>query len=463
MAFDVPQNHRGRRLLGPRLFLALVIAVACVVATGAPPIAAQGPSKPVTPNGTARPTATPKPTATPTPPNPTLPIAIITDSQRTTFKGTNPYDSLAQQLTNLGVFTAWVVDEPKPCSICLLSNARVIIAGSVSGSTLTLRSVAVPGYKTIGSVPLTITNGQASPAPLGTNDLKTLLGHLTVNDSYQIVAAVPGFQPIVQLVPNPIQNGDPDYEPVLEHLLGENGIAAMRSSFTSAASVGTPDDGNTCSSGQRYLVYRLRFEQQPRKLAGHTRVTAYSEGYVLDCTLLGTASSATGASTTNVPTTSTLLTQLSALLSVAIAPNFAWKQIALSTNAFSTLVDVDPTSTAVRDTVAARSLRRLVGNLCVQLSSSRMAPSPTPTPSPTLPPPPPGPTPTNLLGQNAPQPQNQALPIGPFEGPSPIPLTCGAPLPDTSNTIVTPSDNAYDETLKRWLRTPVPTPSPPSQ
>ncbi|MGB8267440.1 MAG: hypothetical protein WCE44_14015 [Candidatus Velthaea sp.] len=391
-----------------------------------------------------------------------MPVSIITDPRKTTFeKGKNPYELLSAALNSYGMFTAWVADDKSTaCAICQLSNARIFIAGTETDSELNFQSVSVPGYKTIGSLHV----DRTKPVSFSPQNIASLIGPLTVDASYHVVAKVPGYEPLLQLVPNPVQAGDADYEPVLEHLLGENGIAAQRSTFTTAG-IGAPDDGTTCSTGQRYLVYRIRFGQHPHKLAGTTSVSAYSEGFVLDCTRLGYAPSATGEQTAKVATTNNLLTNVSAfLVALAVAPNASWKGIGLSINAFSTIVDTDPTSSTVRDGVAAQSLRKLVGNLCVQLSSL-----PTPAPSGTRRP---APTATNdqLLAKNYAYTQlltspagSQPLSTAVFAGSSPIPLACGTPLPDTSinSTTRTGTNSAgFDGVRIRWLHSPAPSPIP---
>lgn len=474
------------RLLLVAAFVPVIVWVA-VAAFAPPPVIAQpvsqsqssagatgspAPSPTPRPSATPLPTATPKPTASPAASTiGTLPIVIIADPKGTAFKKPGPYELLRQQLNSYnGTFTAWIADNPpSDCKVCKLANARIIIRGTETESNLAFQAIAVPGYKITGSLKVDISKAKDSPVSLSDENIAALVGPLTVDASYRIVAKAAGYLPILQLVPNPVQNADPDYEPVLEHLLGENGIAAQRSSYTTSG-IGAPDDGTTCTDGERYLVYRLRFEQRPHKLAGTTSVTAYSEGYVLDCTRLGYAPSATGAARSKVATSNTLLNNVSGLLvALAVAPKASWRGVTGSISAFSTLVDEDPTSSTVRDNVAARSLRGLVGNLCVQLSATA-TPTPTPTPTST-----PEPTTTPVRsgwdqiaslptgGGTAPAASAQTvLPSQAFAGSSPIPLACGKPLPDTSLNSTSSGVNSasYDGLRLRWVHYPTPPPTP---
>jgi hypothetical protein len=362
-------------------FRALIVALATAAVTiavaplpVAPPHAASPTPRPVA----AR--ATTAIVSSPTPPGFVVGIAIFPDGTTAlkTPSGPDPYTALATELNKPGrPFHAWIVDDPK-CKpdTCRLSDARIYVYGKQTKAngtdtpaslTLTSFFANAPTVERINSIPLAITSTSTGDTVrnLGDDDVRALVGHLVLDDQFKVAISLPDTENALQLVPSPVNATDPDFEPILEHILGTFGVAAVRSRLA-ASSIRGPSDAATCPGAQRYFIYRVRLEEYPNKLIGRTRVSSYAEGFILDCTTPGRVPSATGRNDLRIPTTSALLTDLEAL-AIALGPKLASRNLTLSTNAFSKLVDRDPRSTDVRDTVASLSLSQLVENMCIRL------------------------------------------------------------------------------------------------
>ena len=391
----------------------VALATAAVTIAAAPlPVATTPPAATPPKSATPAPTATPKPPSTPKPPTktpapkppasptPTPPglvvgVAVFRDGKTAlkTESGADPYVALVTKLNTPGPFHAWIVDDPK-CKpdTCRLSDARIYVygketkaKGTDAPASLTFTSffASAPTVQRIDSVPLTVTpkSGGDTVPNLGPDDVRKLVGHLVLDDDFKVAIALPDSENALQLVPSPVNATDPDFEPILEHILGTFGVAAVRSRLA-ASSIRGPGDATTCPGAQRYFIYRVRLEEYPNKLVGRTKVSAYAEGFILDCKTPGLVPSATGSDHLKIPTTSALLTDLEAL-AIALGPKLASRNLTLSTNAFSKLVDRDPRSTDVRDSVASGSLSRLVENMCIRLVEQQPKPAASPSPSPT--------------------------------------------------------------------------------
>jgi hypothetical protein len=399
--------------MGSSFFAATLAAATIMIGAVAPtPGSSQAPANRVRLAATSAASAAPAPkplgtkapiaTATPTPSGLTISVAIFRTpaSGITTKSGVDPYQALAKGLNQLGPFHAWLADDAScTAASCRISDAQIYMYGqetaSAAGSpaTLVVTSffVHIPSLQRIDNVTLSEdSSGATTTVPdFTTDDLRKLVGRVVLDDTFKLAIDIPDSDAALQLVPSPVNAADPDYEPILEHILETYGISSTRSHFAANALHG-PTDPATCPSTQRYFVYRVRFDQYTRKLQGLTRLDAYAEGYIIDCTApLAVPPAASGDAGHKIATTSALLTDLSAL-AVALFPLAQSRQLTLSTAAFSKLVDIDPTSTDVRDAVAAASLQRLADHMCTRLLeaslnrdvSSAATPTPTPTPTP---------------------------------------------------------------------------------
>ncbi len=340
---------------------------------------------------TSKSTTKSTPTPAPTPSGVVIGVAIFRDPQpklKLAKNAVDPYKALVTKITGLGtVFKAWVVDDPGPCRACRLSDAQLYIYGKeappseaeLNGSlTLTSFFVKTASIQRIGSVALAVDDTQRVP-DLPAEDAKKLIGSLTLDENFQVSVNLADSEQTLQLVPAPVNATDPDYEPILEHILANKGLAATRSRFTVAALRG-PRDSVTCPGAQRYFVYRVRQESYPRKLLGVTRLEAYAEGFILDCGAPAAVPAATGRKRSTLPTTTGLLSDLTALV-VALHPKLSSANLTGSTTAFAKLVDVNANDTGVRDTVASGALDQMVNNMCIRLLEMSIAGSPSPSPS----------------------------------------------------------------------------------
>lgn len=375
------------------------------------------------PAATSKPTATPKPAATSKPsssPTPTAsPKSVVIGialfrSGATNFK-TDPYSALSDQLRNLGPFQPFIVGDKK-CTDCSAGNAQIYVYAKRDpaddtdpNGSLTYTSYFVSGatVQRIASVPVQIDKDGNAVAPSDLN-AKSLIGSLTFDENFQISINLPDSDQTLQLVPAPVNATDPDFEPILEHILEGRGVPAQRSRFTANALHG-PRDTTTCPGAQRYLVYRVRLDQYPHKLRGFTFLEAYTEGFVLDCTAPAFVPAATGRFGKSLAQTSNLLNDFAALL-IALKPKIQTAAMTGGISSFSKLVDVDPGTKDVQTTVAATALDTMVSNLCDRLDAY-VEPSPSPSPTGARP------TPTTLANS-------------PLAKPSPIarvPLRCLPP------------------------------------
>jgi hypothetical protein len=370
---------RCRALMAAFATASITVATAAVVlappgATAATPSAAHTPTPPAAPSPTTAPFV--------------VGVAIFPDDQPglKTAAGTDAYEALAAKLNGLGPFRAWIADAKCKFDSCRLSDARIYIYGKQTTPggadkpvlTLTSYFAGSAQVQRIDSVPLTIAtaNGTKTVGDVTQDQLRVLVGHLVLDDQFKIAISLPDSEAALQLVPSPVNATDPDYEPILEHILATFGVPAVRSRL-SASAIRGPNDAGTCPGAQRYFIYRVRLEEYPRKLLGHTRLESYAEGFILDCTAPNVVAAATGKGSHDIPTTSTLLTDLSAFV-IALYPKATSQQLTLGVNAFSKLVDVDPRSADVRDSVASGSLAQLVNNMCIRLLQQQPSASPSP-------------------------------------------------------------------------------------
>jgi hypothetical protein len=314
---------------------------------------------------------------------------------------TDQFDELSKQIFRLGPFQPWVVgDKTCPYADCSVGSAPIYIYAKKNAAddtdlhgSLTYTSYFVSGSMiqriTSVSVPINADGTAAAPTDL---EAKSLLGSLTFDDNFKLSINLPDSEQTLQLVPAPINATDPDFEPILEHILEGKGIPAQRSRFTANALHG-PRDAITCPGTQRYLVYRVRLDQYPHKLQGRVFVEAYTEGFVLDCAAPSFVPAATGRFGKSYPQTSALLNDFAALL-VALKPKIQTAAMTGGISSFSKLVDVETGTKDVQTTVASLSLQNMVNHLCDRLDG-KLDPSPSPngSPSPT-PTPTPSPTPT---------------------------------------------------------------------
>jgi hypothetical protein len=397
----------------------------------------------------ATPAPSPSPSATPL----VIGVAIFPDDQPRlkSTAGTDAYEAIAAKLQHLGPFRPWIADAKCKFDTCRLSDARIYIYGkrtTLSGTdkpalTLTSFFSGAAQVKRIDSVPLAVSsvNGAMTVADVTDDQLRTLVGRLVFDDQFKISIDLPDSEAALQLVPSPVNAADPDYEPVLEHILATFGVPAVRSRLDASAIRG-PNDAATCPGAQRYFIYRVRLEEYPHKLLGHTRLQSYAEGFILDCTAPYAVAAATGKGSHDIPTTSTLLTDLSAFV-IALYPKAASRQMTLGVNAFSKLVDVDPRSADVRDSVASGSLAQLVNNMCIRLLQQQPIAAPSPLPS--------APTPS-------PSPSSAPWVM---PRPTPQPLQCRKPVPYRRQaTGPAPANESFVTIYDQWYHvTPSPKPT----
>jgi hypothetical protein len=408
------------------------VAVALVALAPAPNASHSGPGTNTRPAATpsGRPTPGPaqkapvpnlSPSVNPSPKSVVIGIAIFRSGLRL---ANDPFTALAAQLQRLGPFQPFVVDDCQQKGCPGLSAAQIYVYAQQSGPTdtspnggVTFTSYFVSGgtLQRITSVPVELRPDRTLTA-IADDDAKSLIGSLTFDENFNVAINLPDSDESLQLVPAPVNATDPDFEPILEHILETYGIASTRSRFTANALHGARD-AITCPGAQRYFVFRVRLDQYPNKLQGRTYVEAYAEGFILDCTAPASVPAATGRSGLNVQQTSGLLNDLSTLL-VALKPKAQTVAMSSGIAAFSKLVDTDPNTKSVQETVASGALQKMADSMCIRLLQLANASSPKPVASPS-----PSPQVTASPGASP-------LPRGAKPTPLPrAPLQCAAPLP----------------------------------
>ncbi|HZO93053.1 MAG TPA: hypothetical protein VFB22_04735 [Candidatus Baltobacteraceae bacterium] len=236
--------------------------------------------------------------------------------------------------------------------------------------------VSAPSLQRIDSVSVsdTMSNGAITAVPEFSSDqLKRLIGRITLDENFKLSIDLAATDAALQLVPSPVNATDPDYEPILENILEGYGISSTRSHFSANALHG-PSDPTTCPGPQRYFIYRVRFDRDDFsfRLQGRTKLEAFAEGFIVDCTApLAIPPAATGAASKMVTTTSDFLTGLAAL-AVTLKPAIGTKILLPGVVAFSKVVDEDINSTTIRNAVAATALERLAGNICTRLLAAKL-------------------------------------------------------------------------------------------
>jgi hypothetical protein len=474
-----------------RPFVIVVLAVVAATVTFAPVSGGQArkpsPARKTTPapalriTRSARPTSAPKTTRKKTaktggshPPSPApkdaqanpeagatvapiaIPVALFraAGSKLKTAGGDDePVTALMKRMPKVGPFRPFIADS---CSKCALADAHLYVYGTETPTAFTFTSYFVhpPHVDRINSVSLSVdTSGDTPTVPaLKDDEIKTLIGHIAFDDHFHIVVTLPASEVGLQLVGNPVDESDPDYEPILEHIFATFGIAAVRSPIDAAA-LRSPNDPETCPGPRRYFVYRVRLSEYPQRLLGRTEIGAHAEGFVLDCTMPDVTPGASANAAHHLPTTSTLLTNVGAL-GIAVAPKIFTTNVTLASSAFSKVVDVDPRSSDVRESVAAEALSNLVNNLCVRLLETR--PSASPSASPSAPP----------SGRPSPTPQPQPSPStspSAIGRASPEPLQCKPRLPFRRQASGRGSEpEPFEDARSRWLGLPSPAASPRS-
>ncbi len=318
----------------------------------------------------------------------------------------DPYQRLEKDLKALGPFNAWIVDD-NDCATCKVSDAQIYVYGQEAPATTTSGGptfgvtsffVNAPALQRIDSVAVqetTSSDGVVTVPPFTPDELKRLVGHVILDENFKPSIDVAPTDAALQLVPSPVNAADPDYEPILENILEGYGISATRSHFSANALHG-PGDPATCPGPQRYFVYRVRFDRDDFsfRLQGRTKLEAFAEGFILECTApLAIPPAATGAASKMVTTTSDFLTGLAAL-AVTLKPAIGTKILLPGVVAFSKVVDEDINSTTIRNAVAATALERLAGNICTRLLAEKLKGKeeaqklPTPPPANVVAPPP---------------------------------------------------------------------------
>lgn len=383
--------------------------------TTSPP-ASPSPSSSTTPNGVlvniaifrAKITAFPKKTTTDggksTPPKKKgqgAPPPSPSPSPASSKPAPDPYEKLKTSLNKLGpLFNAWIVDEDN-CATCKVSDAQIYVYGQetqapgTTGATFGVTSFFAnpPSLQRIdsASVPETTTSlGVITVPAFSADQLKRLVGRITLDENFKPSIDLAPTDAALQLVPSPVNATDPDYEPILENILESYGISSTRSHFSANALHG-PSDPTTCPGPQRYFVYRVRFDRDDFsfRLQGRTKLEAFAEGFIVDCTApLSIPPAASGDASKMVTTTSDFLTALAAL-AVTLKPAIGTKVLLPGVVSFSKIVDEDVNSTTIRNAVAATALERLAVNMCTRLLADRVNPQKGVKMPPALPTPPP--------------------------------------------------------------------------
>jgi len=433
------------------LFIAAAtsIAIAAFVAAGPAPAkhSRSSSKRPTTVAQAPRPAppATPKPSPTASPKAVVIGVAIFRPSPDAKLSN-DPFKKLAEQLASFGPFQTWVVGDKDGCSDCSIEKAAIYIYAkrvpaddNTPNESLRFSSYFVSG-STIQPIKNDVSveiNKDNTVASLPDPDAKSLVGSLTFDENFQLAINLPDSEQTLQLVPAPVNATDPDFEPILEHILEDRGVAAQRSRFTASALHG-PRDTITCPGAQRYLVYRVRLDQYPHKLRASTFLSAYTEGFVIDCTAPAYRPSAAAQYGKSFPQTSNLLNDFAAVL-VALKPKVQTAAMTGGISSFSKLVDVDTGTKDVQTTVASVALEKMVDNLCIRLDEYA-EPSPSPSPSGA-----PAPTPT-------PTPRAKSR----FAQPSPVarvPLRCRSAYSRRQATVppLPPAKAAASQRLADWF------------
>lgn len=320
-------------------------------------------------------------------------------------------------------------------------NARIAVAivfdeRSDSKSPYNVRLIAHPVVdERAGSALALIADisswSQGKPNPLLPQDaqLQGLLGTPVLSNGLMTIVA---YSPYMQLVPETAT--DRKYMGSLQHDLFEERIQTVFSQYTgvdttNALASGTGTRAGICENSPRYLHYNVSIAQRPRPLEAQTVLHVQSSGQIIDCVNPGSRLTFGDQWDFPVATTKSPLASFVNLLGILfISKTNSWTNVATAGTSFSSLVDVDPSSTTVEQEIYDRALVQLVRDMCATTAQqSTEAPPPPPTPTP-----PPGRNFSGLSqgGSTTGAGVRQAVGVGEQSIAQPPPVVCESPAPN---------------------------------